>query len=470
MTRPLVIVSNRLPIVVKNDADGGWNVEPSSGGLVTALRPILKQRGGAWIGWLGAAEGAPVDELLGIVGEEIGCRFTSVELSTRLVNDFYYGFSNETLWPLFHDLLGHTNFDLTKWLAYEESNAIFAKVVHEADTEGAIVWVNDYQLMLVGSELRKLEFKNPLAFFLHIPFPSPDIFARLPWREKILRGLLCFDLIGLQVTRDLLNFVACVREFIPDAEVERSGAFATIRIDGATVRAGAFPISIDSKSFEETARSEEVRNACERVHREYPDRHILLGVDRLDYTKGLIVKCRAYERALEKYPDLHRNVTLLQIVIPSRQDIPEYSKWKARMDQTIGEINGRFGRRGWMPLHYFYRAVDFTDLLGYYRAADVCLVTPLKDGMNLVAKEYCASCIDDNGVLVLSEFAGAAAQLQDALIVNPNDNERMADAIYEAAKMPLAERQRRMARLRQEVRTNDVFVWVANFLGEFPGA
>jgi len=469
MNRPMLIVSNRLPIVVRNEADGNWDVMPASGGLITALRPILAEYGGGWVGWPGTAEGAPLGELLGKLGAELGCQFVPVELSDRLVDGFYYGFSNETLWPLFHDLLGHARFEQDKWLAYEESNRIFAEVVAKTVEPGNVIWVNDYQLILVGEELRKLGVKNPIAWFLHIPFPGPDLFARLPWREQIIRGMLSNDLIGFQTQRDLRNFAACVRQFISDADVDVGRNITTIRTCHGTVRAGAFPISIDSRDFEEKARAQEVQEAAWYIHEDYPNQQMLLGVDRLDYTKGIIAKFRAYERALEKYPDLNRRVTLLQIVIPSRADIPEYGNWKARMDQTVGEINGRFAVGGWMPLHYMYRSVGFTELLGYYRASEVCLVTPLKDGMNLVSKEYCASCVEDNGVLILSEFAGSAIQLRDgALLVNPHDNEAMADAIHRAVNMPAAERQSRMKRLRTGIRRNDVFRWIEGFIGSIP--
>ncbi|MBI1289763.1 trehalose-6-phosphate synthase [bacterium] len=465
MSRSLYVVSNRLPIVVKNQQDGSLKVAPASGGLVTALRPILRQYGGAWIGWPGTAQGAPLDKLLDELGSEIGSRFIPVELSEALVDGFYYGFSNETLWPLFHDLLGFARFERTKWEAYCESNRIFADVTAQTIESDGIVWVNDYQLMLMATELRSRGVTNPLTFFLHIPFPSPDILARLPWREQLVKSLLDFDLVGLQTQRDLRNFLACVRTIVPTAEIESGKTVALIRHDDRVTRAGHFPISIDTKEFEDRARSKEVEDAAWYLHGEYPDQQILLGVDRLDYTKGLLAKFRAFERALEKYQDLHRRVTMLQIVVPSRQDIPEYAAWKARMDQTVGEINGRFARRGWMPLHYVYQALSFTELLGHYRAAEVCLVTPLKDGMNLVSKEYCAACVDDNGVLVLSEFAGSAAQLQSAaLMVNPHDCEAMADTIHRAVNMHHDERRDRMSRLRQSVRRHNVFKWVQSFL------
>jgi trehalose 6-phosphate synthase/phosphatase len=465
MKRPLMVVSNRLPIVVQNESDGSWDVKPASGGLVSALRPILREYGGAWVGWPGAADGAPLNQLLEKLGAELGCRFIGVNLSQKLVEGFYYGFSNETLWPLFHDLLGHARFEREKWDAYCGSNRRFAEVLARTIEPDSVVWVNDYQLLLVSEFLREQGVTNPIASFLHIPFPAPDIFSRLPWRERVIRAMLANDLIGFQTLRDLRNFIACVRHFISDANVEGGRQLTTITTPQTRVRVGAFPISIDYAHFDRSARGSAVEDAASHIHDEFQGQQILLGVDRLDYTKGLLVKFRSFERALEKYPDLHRRVTLLQIVIPSRQDIPEYAQWKARMDQAVGEINGRFASRGWMPLHYMYRSVTFTELLAYYRASAVCLVTPLKDGMNLVCKEYCAASVDENGVLILSEFAGAATQLrEDAIVVNPHDTEAMADAFHSAVTMEAGERRERMRRLRHAIKRNNVFRWVKGFL------
>ncbi len=466
MPRPLLIVSNRLPIVVKNKESGGWQVEPGSGGLVTALKPVLRQYGGSWVGWPGeAVEDAPLDELLEKVGGELGCEFHAVNLSADLVEGFYYGFSNETLWPLFHDLLGHAKFEREKWLDYVESNRIFAQVLAESVKPDHIVWVHDYQLIMVGRELREMGFKNSLAYFLHIPFPPPDIFARLPWRAELIDALLDYDLVGFQNARDLRNFSQCVRQFVPEAEVSEGEQYDEITVGRRKVSAGAFPISIDSRDFDQRARQQEVQDRAWYIHENFENQQLMLGVDRLDYTKGIPAKFLAFERALEKYPELREKISLAQIVVPSRQHVPEYQKWKSQLDTTVGRINGRFATRGWTPLHYMFRSVPQSELLGYYRAAEICVVTSLKDGMNLVCKEYVASCVEDEGVMILSEFAGAAPQMHEgSLIVNPHDCDGVADAIYRAFKMPLEERQQRMRGLRKVVFENDVFKWVRSFL------
>lgn len=466
MTQPLFVLSNRLPVVVRTDADGALDMQPASGGLVTALRPVLRGGGGAWAGWLGSdADSTAVTSLLGDVGAQLGCSMHAINIETELIDKFYYGFSNQTLWPLFHDLLGHARFEEDHWNAYVETNQRFAQQSAQLINDEHLVWVHDYQLIPVGRWLRKLRPRQNLCFFLHIPFPSPDIYARLPWRSDLLAAFLEYDRVGFQTVRDLRNFIACVRHLAGDVQIESHRDHAIIHTGGRTIHAGAYPISIDFADFDAQARTPAVREAVATIESHYPDCQILLGVDRLDYTKGLLLKCRAFERALEKYPDLHRKVSLIQIVVPSRADIPEYASWKARMDQTVGEINGRFSASGWVPVHYQYRSVNMTELLGFYRASQVCLVTPLKDGMNLVCKEFCASCVDDNGVLVLSEFAGAATQLHaHALMVNPHHREQIADAIHTACMMPPKDRKERMRRLRQSIRRHDVFKWVEDFL------
>lgn len=467
MKRPLRVVSNRLPIVI-SQADGDqWSINSASGGLVTALKPVLHQYGGVWIGWPGEVGEAPLDPLLSQLGEEFHCVFRALQLPHHVVEGFYYGFSNETLWPLFHDLLGHAEFDEAKWRIYRDTNRVFAEFAIKDIQPEEIIWVHDYQLLLVAEAIRSHGVQNWIAHFLHIPFPAPDIFARLPWRAEILKGMLSYDLLGFQQQRDLRNFSQCVRHFVPKAVLESSGRLTEIEVGSHIVRAGFFPISIDFEDFDARARSKEGSDAAWIFHENYPNRQIVIGVDRLDYTKGIPAKFLAYERALEKYPDLQGQISFVQIVVPSRQDIPEYARWKSYLEGIVGRINGRFGRPGWVPLHYLYRSVSPTDLVGCYRASEIALVTPLKDGMNLVCKEFCAASIEENGVLILSEFAGAAQQLKNgALIVNPHDLEGTADAIHRAYTMNDGERRVRMKRLRREISRHDVYFWVESILRE----
>ena len=463
--RRLIAVSNRLPIVVQEE-DGRWQLAAGAGGLVTALSPVLKQHQGLWIGWPGCDEGAPLEDLVKQFTEEQGYGLGTVPLTREEVEDYYEGFSNATLWPLFHDLLGLCQFNPQHWQAYVEVNRRFAEVTAGMIADEDLVWVQDYQLMLMGGRLRELEVKNPLAFFLHIPFPSPDLFRRLPWKMQILRGLLEFDLVGFQTLRDRRNFVACARELIPGLEVVSGRRTTRLRFGGRELRVGHFPISIDFNEFNNLSRSREVADAAWYLHEKLAGRQLVLGIDRLDYTKGIPERFLAFERVLERYPELHGNISLLQVVVPSRTQVPEYQKLKDQLDQLAGRINARFGDPGWVPIHYVFRSLDRVQLLAHYRASEIALITPLRDGMNLVAKEYCAASVDNNGVLILSEFAGAAEQLgRAALLVNPYDLDGTAEAIKRAYGMEVGERQRRMRQLRASIQRNNVHHWVEYFVG-----
>ena len=463
----LFVVSNRLPVVVSRTEDGGWQVAPGPGGLVTALAPVLRNRGGIWIGWPGVVE-EEAEGLASVLQEtdgDTGYDLKPVLLTAGEKSGFYYGFSNEIIWPLFHDLQSLCHFDPSYWAMYEQVNSKFANVIMESLQPSDFVWVHDYHLMNVAKELRDRGTTGKLGFFLHTPFPPMDVFIKLPWRFEILRALIEYDLIGLQTLRDRRNFVQCLRLLIKDVKVQGHGQVIAARIGGREVRIGAFPIGIDYNEFARQASSQEVAEGAWYLHEHFPNRQIILGVDRLDYTKGIPYRLDAYRNALMRYPELHNNVILIQVVVPSREDIPKYQALKAEIEGLVGEINGQFSQSNWVPIHYNFRSMDRPELLSYYRTAEIALVTPLKDGMNLVAKEFCTCSIEENSVLILSEFAGAAAQLQNgALLVNPYDLEGVADAIYQAYTMPLKERRARMRRLRRTVRRYDIYWWVDSFL------
>jgi len=463
----LVVVSNRLPIIVGQQEED-WEIAPGSGGLVTALSPILKSRNGLWIGWPGCGEEAPLDELFARFSQEHNYRLHPVPLTETEVEKYYLGFSNETLWPLFHDLLGHCHFSQENWLAYVEVNRRFAEAILQVATADDLIWVQDYQLAMVGAHLRQMGVRQSLAYFLHIPFPSPDLLRRLPWKIELLQALLKYDLIGFQTLRDRRNFTNGVLAFLPGAEVlSRQRHYTLIKWKNRVIKTGHFPISIDFDQFDADARSTEVADAAWYLHEKFQDHQLILGIDRLDYTKGIPERFLAFERALHKYPDLHKNLSLLQVVVPSRTLVPEYQTLKEELDGLAGRINGHFAEPGWTPIHYQFRSLDRVQLLAYYRTSEIALVTPLRDGMNLVAKEYCACSVDHDGVLILSEFAGAADQLgKEALLVNPYDIEETADAIYRAFTMEPEERRRRMHRLRAQIRRNDVHRWARSFLAE----
>jgi trehalose 6-phosphate synthase/phosphatase len=320
-------------------------------------------------------------------------------------------------------------------------------------------------LMDVARHARDLGCHADLTFFLHIPFPSPDIFMKLPERQAVLNSLLSYDLVGVQTLRDRRNLIQCVRMLTQNVRVGVEGNLHVIRQGGQETRVGNFPIGIDATGYANQARASEVEERVRWIRARYEGRQIVLGIDRLDYTKGIPQRLRAFANLLERFPDMCGKISLFQVVVPSRVEIPRYSELKIEIERLVGEITGRYSRVGWAPIHYFFRSIPSTELLALYRVAQIALITPLKDGMNLVAKEYCACSIEENSVLILSQFAGAAAQLgKAALVVNPYDVEQTADAIYDAFHMRPAERRYRMKRLRRNVRSQNIFWWVDSFM------
>lgn len=463
----LVIVSNRLPIVLTKGDLGDWQVQPGSGGLVTALAPVLRDRGGLWIGWPGTVEEVDLDGLVAIGSQDAGYILKPVKLTAEEANQYYFGFSNEIIWPLFHDMQSRCNFDPAYWNMYQAVNCKFAQVIAQNTGMNDYIWVHDYHLMLVAKELRGMELECKIGFFLHIPFPPLDIFIKLPWRLQILRALLEYDLIGFQTTRDRNNFIHCVEALIKGIRYDTRRQVSTITVPNREVKVGIFPVSIDFNEFARQAAHKSVAERASQLYEAIPNCQIILGVDRLDYSKGIPEKLQAFRNTLERFDDLQGKVTLVQIVVPSREDIPEYRELKTEIEGLVSEINGKFTQPGWIPIQYMFRNLERTELLAYYRAAEIALVTPLKDGMNLVAKEYCAAKVDTNGVLILSEFAGAATQLRrNSLLVNPYDIEGVANAIHRAYNMSRDERRSRMRRLRKSIRKRDIFWWVDFFLGQ----
>lgn len=462
----LVVVSNRLPISINQDEKGEWSITPGSGGLVTALAPVMRRNSGVWVGWPGCSEEAPVQRLFEEFHLSENYQLLGVPLNPQEEHDYYRGLANAALWPLFHDMLGQCHFHEPHWQTYKQVNHRFAQSVLDIQQEHDFVWVHDYQLTLVGKALRELGYTRQLGYFLHIPFPSVDLYRRLPWRRELLEGLLAYDLLGFQTVHDQRNFVNCVINLIPEVRVvARHPREIHLHYNSRHIIAGHFPISIDFSEFSDAAAGKEVADAAWYLHEHYEGRQLLLGVDRLDYTKGIPQRFEAFARLLEKYPAMRGKVCLIQIVVPSRTRVPGYQDLKETLDQLAGSINARFGEAGWIPIHYYFRSLDRTQLLAHYRAAEMALITPLRDGMNLVAKEYCAASVDGQSVLILSEFAGAADQLgRGALLVNPYDVETTADTIYQAFHMDRAERNRRMQKLRQHLRHHDVHRWVRSFV------
>ena len=462
-SQKLVLVSNRIPITFTTEG-GKLKGLPSSGGLVSALEPLLKDHGGIWVGSGGTEDTPQIREILEQASGDSPFKYAPLFLTEEEQSNFYEGFSNEIVWPLFHDLQSRCNFDPRYWEFYERVNRKFADAVEKASKPDDLIWIHDYQLMKVGKTLRCRRPGARLAFFLHIPFPSPDIFAKLPWRQQILEDLLAHDLIGVQTGRDQMNLVACIRSFVPSVKISGRGESRVVVGQGGRTHIEAFPISIDFRSFAEQSTTAPVLKRTAQIKSKTHDIQITVGIDRLDYTKGIPERLKAFGYFLRKYPEFHRKVELIQIVVPSREGIPRYDQLKREVERLVTHVNGEFSEPGWVPINYIYRSVPRDELIAIYRAADVALITSLKDGMNLVAKEYCAAKTEVNGVLVLSEFAGAAPELRiGAILVNPYDEVGVAEALKQALEMKPEDRRRRMLRLRHQIRQADILTWRDRF-------
>jgi trehalose 6-phosphate synthase/phosphatase len=453
----VLIVANRLPITVKV-TETGVDVERSSGGLATGLQGPHEQSDGLWIGWSGASEEL-TPERQAQLEEKLGqMRLVPVPLSPDLVNRYYLGFANGVLWPLFHYLLDQVPLQVSDWDAYVEANERFADVVASQYNHGDLIWIHDYQLLLLPGLLRRRIPDARIGFFLHIPFPSEELFRTLPSRERLLEGLLGADLLGFHTPAYLRHFSTSLIDVLGIAvDIDR------VQLPTREVRLGVFPMGIDAASFESLAADPAVEAEAKAIRGDGSVR-LLVGVDRLDYTKGIPRRLLAYERMLHVHPELREKVRLLQVAVPSRTGVGAYQDFRTLVDQLVGQINGSFGTPRWVPVHYIFRGLAEPDLVALYRAADVMLVTPLRDGMNLVAKEFVASRNDGDGVLVLSEFAGASWELPEAVRVNPYDVEGAAEVFYRALTMPSEERRARLAPLRARVHTFDVHQWVRSFL------
>lgn len=463
----LALVSNRLPVYVKKNEQNQYELVSGTGGLVTALAPILRNRRGVWIGWPGIddVEKEKILSLLRTAEKSSGFSLEPTFLTKEEIHLFYDGFSNEIIWPLFHDLQALCNFNPDYWAGYLSANEKFADKILKCTTVSDFLWVHDYHLMPLANCLRQKNYQARLGFFLHIPFPSLDIFVKLPWRFEIIRALLEYDLIGFQTTRDKRNFMQCVRMLLPDVHIEHRRDLHLCHIGPREVRVGSFPISIDYQQLSKLASSKKMDKSAWDTHERFPYQKMIFSVDRLDYTKGIVQRLKAIHLFLKKHPELHKKATFIQVIVPSRIEIPVYQSLKEEIDQLVGKINSEFSKEGWVPIHYLFRSIDQEELLSYYRTSEICLVTSIKDGMNLVAKEYIASNVDENGVLILSEFTGATAQLQDgALLINPYDTQRLADTIYYALTMADSEKKKRMRKLRRHTKRYDIFWWVKSFL------
>ena len=464
----LVIVSNRLPVVMKKVGKNTYKFKPAAGGLVTAMNPILKKRGGVWIGWAGdyKEENINTKELLKNRRKEAGYDIIPIELSITNYNLYYEGYSNEVLWPLFHNFSTYCVFKPEFYKAYSEVNKKFADTVFENLNKSDFVWIHDYHLIKVAGYLREMGVTNRIAYFLHIPFPPLETFMRMPHKQVLLDALLEYDLVGFQTEQDKKNFIDVVYKLtdLKHSEVE-SGTICKITVGSREVNVGSFAISIDYDEFSEGTKKKKVLRKSKELKEIYPDQLLMLGIDRLDYTKGIPQKLKAYRMLLEENPQLRGRIKLIQILVPSREDVEQYAELKSEIERLVGQINGSFSQPGWIPVQYRHGALKREEILTYYRTCEVALVTPLKDGMNLVAKEYCACRNNESGVLILSEFAGAMQQLKcGALVVNPFDIESLVLAMKRAISMSKEEQKERILKLQQNIRSYDIYWWVDFFL------
>jgi len=462
------IVSNRLPISI-NKEDNQLEMVPSVGGLATGMRSIYKGYGGKWIGWSGIATDDLSSDEMDQINEKLkdeNC--LAVHLTKEEINLYYEGFSNNVIWPLFHYFNQYIEYNSEYWEAYQRVNRIFAEKALEILEEGDTVWIHDYQLLLVPEMIKSQMPGVTIGFFLHIPFPSYEVFRILPWRKELIKGMLGADLVGFHTYDYERHFFSSVRRLF-GYEV----SFNQIYLEDRIIMGDAFPMGIDYNKFNQKAREVFRKSLHEKseLHRELekyflgaPERKLILSIDRLDYTKGIPNRLRSFEIFLERYPEFRNHVTLIILVVPSRSEVEQYKLLKSEIDELVGRINGHFAGVNYTPVWYFYRSLPFENLVELYSISDVALITPVRDGMNLVAKEYIASRVTQTGVMIISEMAGVAKEMGEAIMINPNNESEIAEAIYQALTMPLEEQRERMHFLQQRISRYDVFKWAGEFV------
>jgi trehalose 6-phosphate synthase len=450
-TRRLVVVSNRVTPTAA--------AKPDSGGLAVAIRSALQQSGGIWFGWSGEVEDAPSEEPKIVSDEPL--TFATLDLSTKDFEEYYIGYANRVLWPLFHFRSSLVEFSRRYLAGYLRVNRMFARALAPLLSQQDLIWVHDYHLIPLGEELRKLDQTQPIGFFLHTPFPAAELLRVLPDHQDLIKSLCAYDLIGFQTQSDLDGFRDYLLRWAGGEDLGRG----LIRAFGRIVRAQVFPIGIDVATVSAKAAAADGTRHMRRLRQSLNDRALLIGVDRLDYSKGLAARFQAYSHLLETHPRARGRTVLIQIAPPSRSEVPEYQDIRKSLAAAAGQINSRYGEFDWTPLRYINKSFSHQILTGFFRASRIALVTPLRDGMNLVAKEYVASqSPEDPGILVLSCFAGAARELGEAVIVNPYDIEGMAEAILQGLNMPLAERRERWSAMMKVLERNDITAWRESFV------
>jgi trehalose 6-phosphate synthase/phosphatase len=457
--KKLIIIANRLPVRFEKTSNG-FRCHNSEGGLATGLASLTSEFDKEWVGWPGIYAKNETEQQE--IADQMDDSYHAVFLTKKEIDGYYKGFSNETLWPLFHYFMNYTHFHNENWEAYKAVNKKFCEKIIEIVQEGDILWVQDYHLMLVPKLLREqLKDSNAIGFFLHIPFPSYELFRTLPWRRELLDGILGSDLIGFHTFEYMQNFTSTVYRILG-----YESRLSSINTDGRLTYTDAFPMSINFDKFNGASGNELVTSQLKTFRNKFGDVKLILSVDRLDYTKGIPNRLKAFDTLLKRFPELNKKVSLIMLTVPSRDNVGEYRKLKVEVDEIVGNINGKYSTLTWTPVHYFYRSISFEQLIALYNLAHICFVTPLRDGMNLVAKEYVASKNHGNGVLILSEMAGAAIELDGALLVNPNDENDMVNALHTALNMDPSEQRQRLEKMQQQVKHNTIDKWAFNFTTE----
>lgn len=460
-----IIVSNRLPLQVSIE-ENKLEITPSVGGLATGMKSVHKEGNGIWVGWSGVVEEELNSDLSSRVEQAIKKeKCVSVPLNKSEIELYYEGFSNRALWPLFHYFMEYTDFEKREWEVYKSVNQKFADVVLANLNDGDTVWVHDYQLLLLPALIKEKQPNTTVGFFLHIPFPSYEIFRTFPWRKQILKGMLGADLLGFHTYDYERHFLSSVQRIL-----RLDVNFNQIIYRDRTIKVDSFPMGIDYKKYSQAAKDHfsgsKVKSELFKKLEEHASegKKLILSIDRMDYTKGIPNRIKAFEYFLEKYPEFKEKVRLVMLAVPSRSNVPQYQKLKRETDELVGRINGKYATVSWTPIWYFYRSLPFDDLIDLYISSDVALITPIRDGMNLVAKEYVATRTNKDGVLILSEMAGASQEMNESILINPNNFEDFADSLKTAIEMPLKEQHVRMKFLQKRLKRYDVEKWAKEFL------
>ncbi len=457
----LIIVSNRLPVNIQKTSDG-LDFQPSVGGLATGIKSYCENNESLWIGW----PGIPSEELNQKEMAEVRTKLKDLNcvpvfLKQQQINEYYYGFCNKTIWPLFHYFTLYSQFNNQLWKVYKEVNEIYNRVVNRVARADDTIWVHDYQLLLLPNLLRQKHRRSKIGFFLHIPFPSFELIRLLPWRNEILEGILGADMVGFHEYDYVRHFLSSVHRI-----TGYEHTLSDIAVDNRLVRVDAFPMGIEFDKFAHASEKEEVQGHMKDFRKQLGDKKIIISIDRLDYTKGILTRLRAYESFLKKYPEYQGKVSMVVVAVPSRTKVASYQELKEDIERLVGRINGEYTRIGWTPISYLYRSLPFPELVALYNLADVALITPLRDGMNLIAKEYVATQIDrdDPGMLILSEMAGAANELAEAIRINPHNNEQIVDSIKDALDMEEDDKKRRIRLMKTRIQRYTVKRWAEDFM------